>query len=166
MRFAVPVAVLLTVLTVFAPPVAAAGETTLDGIYTLTGLNPDGSEYRGLVKIISRGPSFLVSWMFPRASDETVVVGLRSVGVGIASGGMFAVSYYGQDATGVALYHIEEGGQRLTGEWVSASDNSGTVHSEIMTKLPAAPAPVSPPPTESQKQTRPSRAVRTSGHAL
>ena len=165
MRFAVPVALLLTVLTVFAPPVAAA-EPKLDGIYTLTGLNPDGSEYRGLVKIISRGPSFLVSWMFPRASDATAVVGLRSVGVGIVKGGMFAVSYYGQDATGVALYHIEEGGQRLTGEWVSASDNSGAVHSETLTKLPAATAPVSPPPTESQKRTRPSRPVLTSPHAL
>ena len=90
MRFAVPVALLLTALTVFAPSVAAAGEPKLDGMYTLTGLNPDGSEYRGLVRIVSRGQSFLVSWMFPRASGETVVVGRRSVGVGIANGGMFA----------------------------------------------------------------------------
>ena len=152
MRFAVPVAVLLTVLTVFAPPVAAAGEPKLDGVYILTGLNPDGSEYRGLVKIMSRGPSFLVSWMFPRVSDETVVVGLRSVGVGIVKGGMFAVSYYGQDATGVALYQIEEGGQRLTGEWVAASDNSGAVHSETLTKLPAPPVTVSVSPPLAEKE--------------
>ena len=164
MRFAMSVALLLTVLTVVAPPAAAAGEPKLDGMYTLTGLNPDGSEYRGLVKIMSRGQSFLVSWMFPRVSDETVVVALRSVGVGIANGGMLAVSYYGQDVTGVALYHIEDGGQRLTGEWVSASDSGGTLHTETLTKLPAVP--VSQPPAESEKQTRPSRRAQASARVL
>ena len=149
MRFAARFAVLLVVL-VSLPQPAAAGEPRLEGMYSLTGLNPDGTEYRGLVKIVSRGESFLVSWMFPRVSGETVVATITSAGVGIAKGETLAVSYYGQDATGVALYRIEEGGRRLTGEWVSANDQSGAVHSETLTKLPAAPASLSPAPTESE----------------
>ena len=131
---------LLLALLASVPQTTAAGERQLDGMYSLTGVNPDGSTYRGLVKIMSRGESFLVSWIFPRVSGETIVATITSGGVGIAKGEMLAVSYYGQDATGVILYRIEEGGQRLTGEWVSANDNSGAIHSETLTKLPATPA--------------------------
>lgn len=165
MRFAARFALVLILLASLPQP-AAAGEPQLDGMYALTGVNPDGSVYRGFVKIVSRGESVLVSWIFPRISGETVVATIMSVGVGVAKGEMVAVSYYGQDATGVVLYHIEAGGQRLTGEWVSAGDDSGAVHSETLTKLPAAPASVSPPPTESGKRTLPSRPVLRSGHAL
>ena len=165
MRFAGPF-VLLLVLLVSLPQPAAAGEPQLDGMYSLTGLNPDGSEYQGFVKIVTRGESFLVSWLFPRVAGETIVATITAAGVGIARGGVLAVSYYGQDATGVVLYHIEEGGQRLTGAWASANDKSGAVHSETLTKLAAAPASVSPPPAEREKQTRPARPVPTSGHVL
>ena len=162
MRFAARFALLLLVLACLPRPVVA-GEPQLDGMYSLTGLNPDGSEYRGVVKIVSRGEGFLVSWIFPRVTGETVVATITSVGVGLVKGEMLAVSYYGQDATGVVLYRIEEGGQRLTGTWVSANDNSGTVHSETLTKLPTS---VTPPPAESQKEPRPRRPVLTSGQAL
>ena len=80
MRFAARFAVLLVVL-VSLPQPAAAGEPRLEGMYSLTGLNPDGTEYRGLVKIVSRGESFLVSWMFPRVSGETVVATITSSSV-------------------------------------------------------------------------------------
>jgi hypothetical protein len=163
MRCAARFALLLLVLASFPQP-AAAGEPQLDGMYSLTGLNPDGSEYRGVVKIVSRGEGFLVSWIFPRVSGETVVATITSVGVGLVKGEMLAVSYYGQDATGVVLYRIEEGGQRLTGAWVSANDKSGTVHYETLRKLPAVLAPA-PPPAESQKETRPRRPVLTFGQA-
>ena len=165
MRFAARFAWLLVLLAGF-PLAAAAGEPQLEGMYSLTGLNPDGSEYRGVVKIVRRGESFLVSWIFPRVSGETVVATITAVGVGLAKGETLAVSYYGQDAAGVVLYHIEEGGQRLTGEWVSANDASGAVQSETLTKLPAEPAPVSPGPTEREKRTRPSRPVLTSAQSL
>ncbi len=47
MRCAATVVSLLAVLTVFAPSVAAAGEPKLEGSYSVTGVNPDGTEYRG-----------------------------------------------------------------------------------------------------------------------
>ena len=146
MRCAATVVSLLAVLTVFAPPVAAAGEPKLEGSYSVTGVNPDGTEYEGRVKIIRRGNTFLVSWMAPRVSDEGVEFVLTAGGVGIARGGMLAVSFYGQDATGVVLYQIEEHGERLTGEWVSVNDAGGARHVEILTRLPDATAPVAPPP--------------------
>jgi hypothetical protein len=165
MRFAARVAWLLVLLAGFPQP-AAGGEQQLEGMYSLTGLNPDGSVYRGVVQIVRRGESFLVSWLFPKPSGETVVATLTQAGVGIAKGGVLAVSFYGQDVTGVGLYHVEEGGQRLTGEWVSANDTSGTVHFETLTRLPAAPASVSPPPSESGTRTRPNRATLTTGRAV
>lgn len=165
MTFAARFALVLVLVASFPQP-AAAGEQLLDGVYSLTGLNPDGSAYRGVVKIVSRGESVLVSWFFPRVSGETIVVTIASVGVGIVRGEMLAVSYYGQDAAGVVLYHIEEGGQRLKGEWVSAVDDSGAVHSETLTKVPASPASVSPPSSESDKQPRPNHPVPTSGRAV
>ena len=164
MRFAARLAVFLVLLASLPQP-AAASEPQLEGVYSLTGVSPDGATYRGLVKIVRRGESFVVSWMVPRVVGETVVATILSAGVGVAKGEMLAVSYYGQDTTGVVLYRIEEGGQRLLGEWVSASDNGGAVHSETLTKLPAALVPVSPP-AESQKEIRPSRPVLRSGHAL
>ncbi len=98
------------------------------------------------MKIIRRGNTFLVSWMAPRVSDGAIEFVLMAGGVGIARGGMLAVSFYGQDATGVVLYQIEERGERLTGEWVSVNDAGGSRHVETLTRLPDATAPVAPPP--------------------
>jgi hypothetical protein len=92
--------------------------------------------------------------MFPEIADEGIVLVLKSAGVGIVGGGMLAVSYYGQDATGVVLYQIENGGERLTGRRAAA--NGGKVSSETLTRLPAPamapdgdtgerPAPKAPP---------------------
>ncbi|MGH9237294.1 MAG: hypothetical protein ACRD3G_04565 [Vicinamibacterales bacterium] len=119
-------------------PVARAAEPALEGLYTAQGFNPDGTEYRGVVQIARRGEGFTVAWLFPHLVGEEMLLVLKSAGVGLMSGGTLAVSYYGQDATGIALYQVEGGGQRLIGRWASAN-GAGTVQTETLTKL-AAPA--------------------------
>ena len=134
-----------------AGPPAQGAEPALEGTYTAQGVNPDGSEYRGVVKITPRGEGFLVAWFFPHLAGEEIVLVFKSAGVALRSGGTLAVSYYGQDATGIALYEIESGGQRLVGRWASAN-GEGAVQTETLTKLPTpaavpdtnAPAPPGP----------------------
>ena len=131
----------VAVLLACGTPIVWAGETALEGTYTAKGLNPDGSEYHRIVRIVKRGESFLVAWILAADVDGAVLLVPKSAGVGVARGGMFAVSYYGQDVTGVILYQIEEGGERLVGRWVTA-DGDGAVCSETLTRVrdPAAPA--------------------------
>ena len=127
-----------------AGPPAQGAESALEGTYTAQGVNPDGSEYRGVVKITPRGEGFLVAWFFPHLAGEEIVLVFRSAGVALRSGGTLAVSYYGQDATGIALYEIESGGQRLVGRWASAN-GAGAIQTETLTKLAV---PVATPDTE------------------
>ena len=141
-------------------PMVLGAESSLQGTYTAKGLNHDGSEYHGIVKIAARGESFLVAWIFPERVDEAVVLVPKSAGVGIASGGTLAVSFYGQQVTGIILYQIEDGGARLVGRWVTA-DGDGAVRSETLTKMPSPSAPPATPapgvqqPAPSTKPTRP-----------
>jgi hypothetical protein len=143
MRTTLAVAIVLAALVVGAS-VAHAADSSLEGLYTAEGQNPDGTPYRELVKIVRHGDSFLVAWLVVRMEDEEMVVVPRAAGVGVVNGGMLAVSYYGQDdLTGVVLYQIENGGQRLAGHWVVANGD-GAIHTETLTRLPtpvAAPGP-------------------------
>ena len=163
MRPTLRIALLLVAVAASAPPIARAAEPTLEGLYGAEGINPDGSPYRGVVKIIRRGESFLVAWIFPYQVDETTVLVPTSAGVGVTSAGTLAVSYYGQDMTGVILYQIENGGQRLIGRWAPAN-GEGAVHSETLTKLatptvvPDTDTPV-PPPLKKPPRTAISRTV-------
>lgn len=129
---------LVMVAAGLAAPAAQGAEPALDGMYTAQGFNPDGSEYRAVVKIARRGDGFIVAWLFPHLVGEQMLLVLRSAGIGLMSGGTLAVSYYGQDATGIVLYQIESGGQRLVGRW-TAANSEGAAQSETLTKL-AAPA--------------------------
>ena len=131
-------ALLLTAAIVVFPTssaLAAGADTELAGMYALNGTNPDGTQYRGFVHIAHRGESLVVSWMFPKNSDGKMVLVANSVGVGIVSDGMLAVSYYGSGAAGIVLYKIEEAGHRLAGHWTVAGQN-GNVYSETLLRLP------------------------------
>ena len=137
-------------------PIAQAAEPDLEGMYIAQGFNPDGSEYRGVVKIARRGEGFMVAWFFPHLAGEEVVLMFKSAGVALRSGTTLAVSYYGQDATGIALYQIESGGQRLIGRWASAN-GEGAVQTETLTKLPvpaAVPDTHAPDPPAQEKPIR------------
>jgi len=152
MRRTLIVMVAVVVLIACGAPRAVASELELEGTYTAKGFNVDGSEYHRVVRIIRRGESFLVAWMLPERVDEVIVPRTKSAGVGVVNGGMLAVSYYGQDVTGVILYQIEEGGQRLIGRWVTA-DGNGAVGSETLIKVPSSSAPATPDTSRQSPQT-------------
>ena len=135
--------VLVAVIALLVPavPMAFGAEPALEGTYTAAGLNSDGSEYHAVVRIVRRGESFLIAWLVPKIVDEAIVLVPRSGGVAVKSGGTIAVSYYGQDLTGVVLYQIEDGGERLVGRWVAA-EGDGAVRSETLTRVRPKSAPV------------------------
>lgn len=165
MKYTLPCA-LAVVLFATSPwaPLRAADEPEIGGMYASRGMNPDGSEYQGLVHITKRGKSFVVRWMFPVETNGTVVFQPASVGVGLVSTGTLAVSYYGSRAAGVVIYTIEENGQRLSGQWTLAGDD-GTTYAETLTKLkPADPAAADPPDREAppkRNEPEPPRGTRS-----
>ena len=134
--------VVVAFLSYGAPRVFGA-DPTLAGTYTAKGFNQDGSEYHRIVKMVTRGESFLVAWIVPEKVDDAIRLVPQSAGVGIANGDMLAVSFYGQDVTGIILYRIEDGGARLAGRWVTA-EGDGAVRSETLTKVEASPVPATP----------------------
>jgi hypothetical protein len=161
-RFAL-LAILLATAGV-AATTPAPGEFELEGLYAAAGVNPDGSEYRGFVHIARNGESFIVSWMFAQRSGEVVVLKPTSVGIGIVSSGVLAVSYYTARMSGVVIYRIEDDGKRLDGQWTVVGDG-GAVHAETLTRLPGSalqPVEGDPPVNQAPKRRPPAR----SGNAL
>ena len=115
---------------------AATPATTpgLAGVYRCEGTNPNGTPYQGIVEIAPLDDTFLVQWTL--ADDVSVV------GVGIYSGGVLGVSYFG-GAPAIVVYKID--GDRLVGEWTVGA--AGTVHSETLTRMAKTePAPARRPP--------------------
>jgi hypothetical protein len=144
-RYAAVVVVLAATAGV---PADAAGELDLTGLYVARGVNADGSEYEGVVHIAPRRQSFVVTWIFPRGSRDMLSLEPASVGIGIVSGETLAVSYLSMDAAGVVVYRIEDGGNRLAGQWTVVGKD-GVIHAETLTKLPRRmPEPVEADPLE------------------
>ena len=162
-------ALLVMALVGVAPgPMRADGDPELIGVYVSKGVNPDGTPYQGFVRIARHGENFLVSWIFPRLSNEMFLLEQSAVGVGILEGGMLAVAYLSPDRAGVVVYRVEEGGHRLAGHWAVVGD--GAAHAETLTKLPSdavefvpvepaplEPAPAEPAPTEPPRGDGPAR---------
>ncbi len=103
-------------------------ETDFVGVYRCEGTNPDGSLYQGIVEIARVDSTFRVRWML--SNDVNLL------GVGIYSGGVLAVSYFG-GAPGVVVYRID-GGNRLIGEWTMGGAE-GTIYTETLTKVSSQP---------------------------
>ena len=96
----------------------------LAGVYRCDGMNPDGRAYQSVVEITKVRDTFRVAWTM---HDGTVM------GVGIYSGGVFAVSYFG-GAPAVVVYKVD--GNRLVGEWTMGGIE-GAVYAETLTKMPS-----------------------------
>ena len=114
------------------------------GIYKCSGVNPDGSPYEGVAEIAKIDGTYRILWTL---SDQTSVLG-----VGIFSGGVFAVSYFG-GAPAVAVYKLD--GEKLVGEWTMGG-KEGAVYAETLTKFaegekPAA-TPRAHPPTPAPRE--------------
>jgi hypothetical protein len=119
--------VLLLVFGAIASVAASDSPPDLTGVYRCEGVNPDGTAYEGVVDIAKIHDTFLVRW--------TLGDGSSVIGVGILSGGVFAVSYFG-GAPAVVVYKID--GDRLIGEWTMGGAE-GTVYSETLTKTASRP---------------------------
>ncbi|MDK2126607.1 hypothetical protein [Parachitinimonas caeni] len=96
---------LFLTLALAASSVLAADITA--GSYNVQGKNPNGSPYKGTLKISGKGV-YKVNWS----------VGSNYSGIGLDMGNLFAVGW-GKGKCGAALYKIEGG--KLSGEWVDPS---------------------------------------------
>lgn len=139
----------LVTLTLIGPAYAAAPdkapESTIVGTYACEGTNPDGGTYAGIVQIIKHHDAYLVRWTMP---DDTQVVG-----IGILSGGMLSVSYFGGTPS-LVVYSIESG--KLHGTW-TAVGAEGELFTETLTKMPDGVAPKPPKPPKPAKRDSPPR---------
>ena len=105
---------------------APAPSPDLVGVYRCDGVNPDGSAYQGKVEIAKVRDTFRVKWTL----DDGAVLG-----IGIYSGGVFAVSYFG-GAPAVVVYRVD--GERLVGEWTMGGIE-GAMYTETLTKTSSDP---------------------------
>lgn len=120
------------------------------GVYRCTGLNPDGTRYSAIVEIKRLEKTYRVLWQL---SDQTVVIG-----VGIVTGDVLAVSYFG-GTPAIVVYRKD--GEKLVGEW-TVGGQEGAIYSEELTLMPDSPSlnvPAEPParPEESARPERPAR---------
>jgi hypothetical protein len=111
-------------LSVYAQPAPARD---LAGTYACEGKNPDGSPYSGVVDIAKLEDTFLVRW---RLADQQPVVG-----VGLLSGDVLSVSYFGGSPS-IVVYTVTGDG-RLDGKW-TAGGTLGSVFTETLSKVKAA----------------------------
>ena len=105
----------------------------LVGVYRCSGVNPDGTAYAGVAEIAKIDNTYRILWTL---SDRTAVLG-----VGIYSGGVFAVSYFG-GAPAVAVYKLD--GENLVGEWTMGG-KEGAMYTETLTKFAAGERPAEVP---------------------
>ena len=108
------------------------------GIYECAGQNPNGTPYTGIVEIVKHNDTYLVRWTMP---DDSQVVG-----IGILSGAVLSVSYFG-GTPALVVYTIAENGH-LEGKW-TAGGAGGKVFTETLTKMPEG----------AQKPAKPSKPV-------
>jgi hypothetical protein len=130
------VLVVPVIVALVAPAYAGeqASEKSLAGVYSCEGMNPDGRTYSGIVEIVRIKDTYLVRWTMPNDSQV--------VGVGILSGDVLSVSYYGGTPS-LVVYSVAESGQ-LQGKW-TAGGAEGMVFTETLTRMPeGTPKPLKP----------------------
>jgi hypothetical protein len=100
----------------------------LTGLYACEGIRPDGRVYRGLVEIVRHGTTYHISWFLPPGEQHS--------GLGVVSGNVLAVGYFG-DLPGVVAYRIENGDGpiRLLGQWTAVAA-PGRVFIETLIAVP------------------------------
>ena len=114
-----------------ASPFAARAQQ--NGIYNVTGTNPDGSTYEGTLLMQQAG---IVSWRVTWS-----VQGERIEGIGMSSGNIFSVTYQLGDRTGMGIFNVNADGS-MFGQW-TAMGSTG-IGTETLTPQPAQP--LQPPP--------------------
>ena len=84
-------------------------ESNIVGIYSCEGTNPDKTTYEGIVEIVKNRDTYLVRWTM---QDDSQVLG-----IGIFTGGMLSVSYFGGTPS-LVVYSFGENG-RLDRKWTA-----------------------------------------------
>lgn len=138
-----------------SPAAPTVSEPDLAGVYVCDGVNPEGNPYRGVVEVTKMGDIYHLRWTFPQSDDA-------ALGIGIASNGVLAVSYYGSATAGVVVYKVGDG-KKMEGKWtVAGADNQ--VYKEVLSRLPNHPRPQSEPskPARPKKPTRQANSSVTS----
>jgi hypothetical protein len=97
----------------------------LAGIYRCNGVNPDGTAYEGVVEIAKLDGTYRVVWAL---SDNSSVTG-----VGIFSGGVLAVSYFG-GAPAVVVYEVD-GSRRPHGAKAGSLTRGGSAGSATPSRI-------------------------------
>ncbi len=88
--------------------VTPAAQAQRSGVYDVTGIALDGSEYSGTLELQQVGvASFRIAWTI---GGETIE------GVGVVSGLTFSTAFTVGDQPGMAIYEIRPGGV-LEGQW-------------------------------------------------
>lgn len=122
----------------------SADDKGIAGVYECQGITADGKLYSGIVHITRHHGAYQLIWTL--GPEE------HHVGIGLLSGDVLAVSYFGA-LPGVVAYRVERDADRprLVGEWtVPAAD--GQVFREVLTRLengadvPPPDVPLLPPP--------------------
>lgn len=123
---------IVVALAMIGSTAAQVPQPDLAGVYRCDGKNPDGSAYQGVVEISQVKETFRVRWTM----DDGAIMG-----VGIYSGGVFAVSYFG-GAPAVVVYKVD--GEKLVGQWTMGGAE-GAMYMETLTKTSGAQVPARPP---------------------
>jgi hypothetical protein len=110
-------------LVLLVPTALRAAEgPEIGGSYTCKGVNPDGQEYRGKVRITKQGDVYHLEWTIGQESHS---------GVGIREENTLAVSWATQGGpSGIVVYRIGKD-KRLVGKW--AVQGGKDVYSETLT---------------------------------
>ena len=137
--------------TIAGPADAQDDAQDIAGVYAAEGSNGDGSLYRAIVVIEKHRAAFRMQWVFP--------TGASAVGLGILSGNVLAVSYYGA-SPGIVLYKVE--GPKLVGEW-TLFGGGGVLSKETLTRIPGDKIPESFHRETPQRETPPARHSSTQG---
>jgi hypothetical protein len=107
-------------------PLQAAG-MDLSGKYAVSGVNPQGDEYRGAAEIEKVGDIYRITWLIGKEEHH---------GVGLVQGDVLSVAWVivagGSDA-GVVAYKIKKNGT-LDGKWINDYEKGGVLP-ETLTPL-------------------------------
>lgn len=118
---------------------ALPAQAQRNGLYDVSGVNPDGSAYSGRLAMQQVG---LASWRVAWQLND-----VRYEGLGMSSGPAFAVGFTIGERPGVAIYQVAADGG-LSGQWTMIG--SSAIGTETLTPVgPARPGAIPPARPES-----------------
>lgn len=136
MRLLLRIGLVCAALALTVPAhVAGKDADAIEGVYTCTGKNPEGTPYSGLVEIRQTKNTYHARWTFPHSE-------FRAVGAGFVRDGRLVIAYSVGDSVIVAVYDIK--GKTLKGHWTAVGD--GDVYEETLERQPAGVTVPDPTP--------------------